>query len=75
MMSGKKQTEIRTICTFAGEMQRLVGSGKLESTQVDWCEIVLRNNAPGERIHAHADTLLACETLAGIEVHRAGVRR
>ena len=75
VMAGKQHTAIRTICTFAGEMQRLVDSGNLESTQVDWCELVLRNNAPGERIHAHAEMLLACENAAGIEVHRANIRR
>lgn len=73
-MARPKFTECRTICTFAGEFQRLVESGSLTEEQETWCRIVLANNTPGQRIHADADALLACEESAGLEVHRANVR-
>ena len=69
-MTTKEDSPVRITVTRAGEMQKLIGSGTLENRELAWCECVVHNNPPGQRIYVESDMIERCEQQAGIEVMR-----
>ena len=69
-MTTKEDSPVRITVTRAGEMQKLIGSGTLEPRELAWCECVVRNNPPGQRIYVESEMIERCEQQAEVEVMR-----